>query len=159
MIIVNKIIIALYPALSVLIFANLIDTSIGIATGALAFNKIYLPIILLLALNVYNFAIRSLMFIFATVLYHNLDLTYRPLIARKISKLKYELIEDSESYDLLNRVKTSPVSNLYGGMEKVFDFLSFAVNVVSVVIIIAASVWWAALIIIGISVPLIFVAV
>jgi len=156
---INKIIVALYPALSVLIFASLIDTSIGIAQGNLAFNAIYWPAILLLALNVYSFTITSLTNIFETMLYHNMDLKYRPILAQKLSKLKYHLIEDGESYDLINRVKNEPVGKIYMGMIHIFDFLSFVINVVSVVIIIAASVWWAALLIITISLPLVFVAV
>ncbi|MNW42819.1 Lipid A export ATP-binding/permease protein MsbA [compost metagenome] len=73
---------------------------------------------------------------------------------RKIARLQYAHIENSESWDLISRVKPNLSKNIVELFYNVLGFASLLIKIAGVLIMIFTQVWWASLFIAVLIVPL-----
>ena len=132
-----KVFLGLQPTLLLLASAKFIDTSLAVAGGTAASSQIVLPIAAVVALMLLPILLNSL----STWLLLRSDqrrtLQVNLATFDKISRLHYRLIEDQETADLTNRVV-----NAVGG----------------ILLVLARQIWWAALCMLVLAVPLFWVA-
>lgn len=79
---------------------------------------------------------------------------YRPLLLEKCARLKYQHLEQSESWDLISRVLAEPEKRWLDIQQAVFDLLKLFISIAGVMVVIAGYVWWAALLILLFCIPL-----
>ena len=157
--IINKILQALISPVQVLIIANFIDTTFNIFNGQAVKNNIYLPLLLLMLTVAYSHLSDYLMRFVNLKLKMNMTTVYKKAIIEKRAKLKYQHIENNDTWDLISRTCRDPVEKIIGGFGNLMDISSIVIRVVSILAILMAQILWAGVVIIVISVPLFFLAI
>ncbi len=156
---INRIVDAFVPAITTLITAYFVDTAVAIFQGIKPQDSIWMPIILIMLLIIYRNLSFTLIYGFVNIrydmaIYHNV----RAALADKRGKLKYEHIENNETWNLISRACDDSLAGIAIGMNNVFDMLELIINVTSVIIIIMTQVWWVGLAVLAAAIPLMIVA-
>ncbi|MDY3285312.1 MAG: ABC transporter ATP-binding protein [Eubacteriales bacterium] len=149
---------ALMTTLQALATARFVDTALAYVGGDRTGNVV-LPLVLLLLIAGWGYISYALSGIGWEKLEMRLDETFRAQTAEKRARLEYRHVEDSQTWDLIGRVCRDPASRIRGGLDSLTQLVFGIVSVASVLALLAAEVWWAALVIAGFSVPLFAVAV
>jgi len=79
-------------------------------------------------------------------------------VAEKRNKLLYCYVEDNEIYELVQRVGKNAGDRIIEGFTTLMDLTALVVQILGLISIIAIQIWWAALLVVGVSVPLFFLA-
>ena len=154
----DKIIYALIPALQVLTTASFIDTAIKIFYGQAERSQIILPIAFILILVSYEYMM-AILGISREKLNMNIAEAFRTAVAEKRARLEYRHVENNETWDLIERVGNDPTGRLDYGFDNLIRTGELFIRVGSVLLILVVQVWWAALIIVGFSIPLFWLAI
>lgn len=157
---INRIISAFIPSIVVLVTAMFIDTAVGVFNGVNDFEDIYVPIILYVIVTIFTNLNYTLIYGFINIrydmaIYHHV----RAALAEKRGRLEYKHIEDNETWNLISRTCDNALVGIAIGMNNVFDILELFISVLSILAILMSQVWWAALAILAVAVPLIFIAI
>lgn len=156
---VDNIINALIPSVTVLATARFIDTALDIFSGEKGKNSIYIPLLILMAVIACKYIDTALMSFVVSKMNIKLSEAIRGEIIEKRAKLEYKHIESDNTWELINRVCKDPVTRIYGGFDIILRFSNMIIQIGSLLLILLAQVWWAALLIIAFSIPLFFVSI
>lgn len=156
---INRIVSAFIPSVVVLITAEFIDTAIMIFNGEKSFSAIYMPIFFYMLVVIFQNLNYTLIYGFVNIrydmaIYHNV----RSELALKRGRLEYKHIEDNESWNLISRVCDDSLANIAMGMNNLFDIAELFISITSILLILMTQVWWAAVVIMIVAVPLILIA-
>ncbi len=155
----DKVVYALIPSLQVLATANFIDTAISIFNGQAERGKIVLPLIWILLLISHQYITFALMGLVRSKMNINLTEAFRTAVTEKRIMLEYRHLENNETWDLIERVGKDPAERLSGGFDILLRMADMFVRVGSIMLVLVVQVWWAALVILAISIPLFWLAV
>ncbi|MCL2007070.1 MAG: ABC transporter ATP-binding protein/permease [Treponema sp.] len=151
---------ALLPtAVMALATANFVDTAIAVLNGSLPFNRIYLPLILLLITLGIITTIGAVDQLVISRISLSLQRKIKPRFVKIHAALDYMHIERAESWELISRVSRDPVKSIIDGFNGITAMVHIIVSVISVLVLIMSRVWWAALIISAFSVPLFWLSI
>ncbi|PNT90932.1 ABC transporter ATP-binding protein [Clostridium thermosuccinogenes] len=156
--ITEKIISALLPSLQVLATASFVDTAVDIFKKGGAADRIYSPLLFLMAIIAYQNISWTLMDLGNKKLIIKLNEQFRTAVVEKRAKLEYRHIENNDTWELINRACADPAGRIYGGFDVFLWMAALIVRVISVLMILVTQVWWAAIIIIAFSVPLFYIS-
>ena len=154
----DKVIYALIPSLQVLATANFIDTSIKIFNGQVEKNQIILPIasIFLLISYKYFMALTGLAREKSNI---RLMEVFRVAVTEKRAKLAYCHVENNETWELIERVGQDPTGQIDSGFNNLIQIGELCIRAGSILLILIVQVWWAALLIIALTIPLFWLAI
>ncbi|MDR1754450.1 MAG: ABC transporter ATP-binding protein/permease [Eubacterium sp.] len=155
----NKIIRALVPSFKVLATAAFIDTSINIFNGLADRNQIILPLLYLFLLIIYGHFSYALFDLAGEKFKIKLTETYRTAVMEKRAALEYRHIENNDTMELINRIGGDPAGWISDGFDSLLYMAELIIRVCSILFVLAAQVWWAAVIILIFSVPLFKIAI
>lgn len=143
---------ALFPSISALIIAYVVDTFILIYNHEKKGNDLLIPILLYVGILFLNFVkdilvknVFNIRLDFGVQKYVKVDLI------EKQAKLKYRYIEDNDTWELLNRVTKNLEISITAGFTAILDIVELIVQIIATLLIICTQVWWAAVIILCIS--------
>ncbi|MDR1245741.1 MAG: ABC transporter ATP-binding protein/permease, partial [Clostridiales Family XIII bacterium] len=159
LLVVDKIIYALIPALQVLATAGFIDTAIDIFNGRAEKAQIVTPLAWILVLIAHQYITFALMGLVRDKMNMNLTEAFRTAVTDKRAMLEYRHIENNETWDLIERVGKDPAERLGGGFDILLRMADMFLRVGSIMAVLVVQVWWAALVILAFSVPLFWLAV
>lgn len=155
----NRILGALIPSLTVLVTAKFVDTALAIFEDDLPYQNIFLPLILIMLIILYNNFNRAFINNFINVRYDmKIFRFFRSAVIEKRAKLEYKHIEDNDTWDLITRTCSDPLGKIAGGMNNLMDIGGIIIQISSLILVILTQVWWAALVIFAITIPLLFLA-
>ncbi|GHV12468.1 HlyB/MsbA family ABC transporter [Clostridia bacterium] len=139
--------------------AYFIDTAISIVQNNADFSAIFLPVLCLLGITLYwTFMGRvSDILGFFRDIYYKRKLT--PMMIERVASLSYKHIENEKDADVISRVSSGFSSKVTELMNSVVSVANLAASTLSVVLTVCFSAWWAGLIIVAATVPLIIEAV
>ena len=157
--VIDKIVYALIPSLQVLATASFIDTAVGIVGGQADARQIAMPLLWLLLLASHQYVTFALMGLVKARMNLRLTAAFRAAITEKRAALEYRHVEDNDTWELINRVGDGPAEKMADGFDILLRMGDMAVRVGSMLLVLAARVWWAALVILAFSVPLFWLAV
>lgn len=152
--IIEKVIFALIPSLTVMITANFINTALSIFDQRKAFAAIHLPLILLVLITAYGYINDVLMSFIRIKMYMRLDETFQLAIFEKKIKLNYIHIENNESLEVINRVCKDPAQQINQGFDTLLKMAGIVIRILSLLAVLISQEWWAGIIMLLISVPL-----
>ncbi|MCK4257868.1 MAG: ABC transporter ATP-binding protein [Halanaerobiales bacterium] len=159
LIVLQKVIDGLLPNIQLLLTANFVDIAIEVANKKAVYSSIVLPICLLILLIGYKwFSYQIRQFAEAKLIFA-LRENLRVSITDKRASLKYDHIENNDTWDLISRVSKEPEIVFKDGFIYLLTFLSLIIQVVGIVIIIATKIWWAAVLIIVMNIPLVYLSI
>ena len=155
----DKIIYALIPALQVLATAAFIDTAVAIFEGRAERSAIAFPLAFIFLLAAHQYITFALMGFVKAKADIRLTEAFRAAVTEKRAALEYRHVENNETWDLLERVGKDPAGRLGGGFDIMLRMGDMVIRIGAVLSILIAQVWWAALVILCFSAPLLWLAV
>lgn len=147
------------PALKVIYTAMFLDISIQVLNKEKAAVDIVFPLLMLMFLIAYGIVIDKIMRFISIKMKNKLRRTYRLDVVDKQAQLKYKYFENPLFRDLISRVCELPEDQIMGAFFNILSIIKLIINVVSVMVVFITQVWWAATIVLAISIPLFFLAV
>lgn len=157
--IINKSLSAVIPSIQVLVTARFINTALDVFNGKSQRSSIYLPLILLILLMAYGYLNWSLMSLINLKRDVRLKKVFQYAILEKKAKLKYCHIENNDTWNLISRTCNESSDTILKGFYSVIESIVLTVQIISLLLIILANVWWVAVIILVICIPLFFLAI
>lgn len=142
---------ALTPVLT-LTAARLIDAVVRTARDGAPVQAVYTQLLLLAGITAFGW-LRSAMHNFADLkLVLALRARYRTALTEKRTRLQFQLLEQSETWDLIQRVAANPEGGrLKATYFHLVDMAAFLIKVVGLLALLAAAVWWAPLVVVAIA--------
>ena len=156
---VSKILDGIVPSLLILATAKFIDISISVTSSNGDLKKVFPSMFAVVALVGYSWISGKLIKFVEVKLEIKLREKLRVGMVEKRARLSYKYIENSESWDLISRVCKEPESKLSKAYSNFLALISMIIKVAGLLIILIAQVWWAALIILAVSVPLFMLSI
>jgi len=155
----NNLIKYLKPAMEVLVFAGFVDTAIDIYHGEAVKNSIYIYIGLIVLLIAYEYLNEGLLTYARSKRDVKVKKQIKSAVVEKCSKLKYTHIENDDTWDLINRTCPRADERIIEGFNNINNSIGIIINVVSLLVIIMAHIWWVGGIILIVSIPLFKIAI
>lgn len=147
-IIFNRIIAAIVPALNVIVTAGFIDTALEVLSEKQGLDLLVPYIVAYIMIILYSHFQNVLIFNFINIRYDMKMLKkLQGDILDKTATIKYEHMENSQDLDLIERVTTNPLENIARGMNNCLDIIDLIIRFGTLVAIVFAYVWWSAIII------------
>lgn len=155
----QRVLMGLVPTMQVIVTAKFIDGAIQVYQGSLKLKSIYPSLFALLALLAFNQLANGVMFFATKKLQLSLQAKLRTAITQKRSMLAYEHIENPETGDLINRVASGSEVQISRGFHNLLSLSSNIIEVLGLFLLLFVQAWWAALIIISFSLPLLLLGI
>ena len=147
------------PTLQVLVSSAFINTALSVLGGRSPVSAIYPGIAAIVALIAYTWIAETLSRFSKVRLESAARVRFRGAITEKRAKLLYQYIEDNDTWDLISRVAKAPETQIKTGYENFLTLISIFLQVGGLLVLLLANVWWAALAIIGFTIPMVLLAI
>ncbi|NGP45145.1 ABC transporter ATP-binding protein [Bacillaceae bacterium SIJ1] len=149
----------LIPTVQVVVTAAFINTAISIVQNNTDISQIYSPLFTVVALIGYQWISEQLKQVVTVKLENDVRVKFRTPITEKRAKLDYKHIENHHTWDLISRVSKDPEEQVKNAFANLLSIIAKILQVVGILGLLIVQVWWAALLILAISVPLFMVAI
>lgn len=145
------------PGIMVIFTASFVDqAAVAVRTGHLVYVTV--PLMGLLVCIGLSWTLDMMNQFVKSHLQIKMNESLRPAVAEKRSKIRYQYVEDNETWELIQRVGKESGNRIMDGFTTLMDLTAMAVQIFGLVLIIAVQIWWAALLVIGVSIPLFLLA-
>ncbi|APZ48780.1 hypothetical protein BW721_03315 [Jeotgalibaca sp. PTS2502] len=131
-----------------------VDTAFAVFADKLLVSTIYAPLGVLLGVVAISNIIDNFFGVLQSRLKIVMELKLEPAILDTQASLKYKYIEDSNTRELVERLSEGIVVNLLSGVRACAVIARSIVSIAAILTLILAQVWWAAILIAILSVPL-----
>lgn len=145
-------------AVLALVTAYFVDTAIRIFEGGTVVYSIYLPLGLLLTVVGISSVLDSLLQVIESRIRFSLERNFMPAILEVQASLAYKHIEDADSWELIKLVSDEMTETFQDGIRSYGVVIRSVVAILAISGLILTQVWWAALIIVFFSIPLLGVS-
>lgn len=152
-IILLRVFVAAIPSLLVLATSSFIDSAIDIFKKGVV-SRIYIPLFSIMVLVGFSWVSSMLLEFVKLRLVLGMKEEICTAVVRKRTRLAYKHIENNETWDLIARVGDNPSDQIIKGFDNLLNIIEYLVKIFGLVFLIAAQVWWVAIAIVVISVPL-----
>lgn len=142
------------PILQVLVTAKFLDIAIQIFNHKKQFDDIIKPIIFMIVLLSYVWFSKNISEYLEICMSNKLRRTFRVDLIEKVASLKYKYIENENSSNLISRVMKEPEVQCSDAYILILDMVQLIIEVMGILIILFSKVWWSAVLIVLISIPL-----
>lgn len=145
--------VAAIPSLLVLATASFVDTAIDVFSNGIIL-KIYPPLFAIIGLIGFYWIYTMLLAFVKLRLGLRMNEVLRLAVLKKRSRLAYKHIENNETWELIARIGKDPSEQIIKGFDNILNIMQYIVEITSLLLLIAAHVWWVSIAVVGISVPL-----
>ncbi len=156
---IYKLIEAAIPTVTIIATAGFINAALAVVAGTRDLSAVVLPIagligVMLIQVVAGNIVMNLIQCRRAIYLRRVL----RPMIVAQVASLEYRHIENKDTADLISRVATKFDTEIAACFDSVVNLATRLLSALGVILTVMTGAWWAGLIIIVSSVPLMFVA-
>lgn len=155
---IQKLLDGLVPTLQILATAKFLDIAILIFKQEKHIKDIVMPLLFVILLLAYDWISTQLSKFAEVQIKNRLRGEFRVNIVEKIATLRYKYIESQESWDLISRVIKEPEVQCTKAYISSLDMIAMILKITGILVVLFIQVWWSAVLIILISVPLFFIA-
>jgi ATP-binding cassette, subfamily B, bacterial len=142
---------ALTPVIT-LVAARLIDAVVHTARDGAPVDAVYHYLALLAGLTAFGWLRSALHNLADLRLTLALRARYRTALTEKRTRLEYALLEQSDTWDLIQRVAANPEGGrLKATYYHLVDLAAFVLKVVGLLALLASAVWWAPLVVLAVG--------
>jgi len=154
LLLIQQLINALTPAILVWATSHFVDTAM-MANGL---NQMWLTMLILCMVIAFQWLQGDIRKNFHSQILIATRQTYQLEILEKRAKLEYRYIEDTATHDLIERLMENSENQILTMFNDTLALLATIINTVSIALILFFNVWWAALAILAVSIPLFIVS-
>ncbi len=147
------------PILQVLATATFIDRALLFLGGEASFGDLVFPIVALTVLLAITRVYDAICSFVNCKIDNAMRINFKAAIVEKRAALLYTYVEDTKTWDLVSRVSGAPEQNFLQGMSSVIGIIGIIIVSIGLLSILIAHVWWAAIIILIISIPMVRIAI
>jgi len=160
-ILLNSLLRGVKPVVQALLYANFINTALAIFNGTQDYSKIFIPIMGIMLIIVYNYINNAIQDVLSTKQYNDIALKYVGELTDKCSRLSYKNIENPKTWDLIFRTCIDPVpqENFRTYFSAVVDFIAIVISITSTLVLMASIEWKLDLVILALIVPIVVVSI
>ncbi len=155
---IQKLLDGLVPTLQILATAKFLDIAILIFKQEKDIKDIVMPLLFVILLLAYDWISTQLSKFAEVQIKNRLRGEFRVNIVEKIATLRYKYIESQESWDLISRVIKEPEVQCTKAYISSLDMIAMILKITGILVVLFIQVWWSAVLIVLISVPLFFIA-
>ncbi|MBN2240007.1 MAG: ABC transporter ATP-binding protein [Dehalococcoidales bacterium] len=144
----------------VLFVAKFLDSAIDTITGNGNFSDLVVYILCILGIHILSKCIGTAMTLGQTRTINRLREKLSPVFLQKRASLEYSNIENPETLDLINRVvPKSDMAFFIQMFQDTLSLISALFQLGGIIVILATHVWWAAIVMLAVSTPLLIISV
>lgn len=154
MVFILNILFGLVPTLNMLAVAKFINDTISIVKNNLNISSITTSIVFIIACNMYIWFEPHIVKIEETKLENELRTNFKISLIEKVGSLKYNYIENQDSWDLISRVIKKPEEQCRKAFSDLNDLITSILSISGVLIVLLFKAWWTAIAIVLVSIPL-----
>ncbi|WP_346929698.1 ABC transporter ATP-binding protein [Clostridium sp.] len=154
----QKLLDGVVPTLQILATAKFLDTAILIFKQEKGIKDIVMPLLFVILLLAYDWISTQLSKFAEVQIKNRLRGEFRVNIVEKIATLRYKYIESQDSWDLISRVIKEPEVQCTKAYVSSLDMIAMILKITGILVVLFIQVWWSAVLIVLISVPLFFIA-
>lgn len=155
---IQKLLDGLVPTLQILATAKFLDIAILIFKQEKHIKDIVMPLLFVILLLAYDWISTQLSKFAEVQIKNRLRGEFRVNIVEKIATLRYKYIESQDSWDLISRVIKEPEVQCTKAYISSLDMIAMILKITGILVVLFIQVWWSAVLIVLISVPLFFIA-
>ncbi len=155
---IQKLLDGLVPTLQILATAKFLDIAILIFKQERDIKDIVMPLLFVILLLAYDWISTQLSKFAEVQIKNRLRGEFRVNIVEKIATLRYKYIESQDSWDLISRVIKEPEAQCTKAYISSLDMIAMILKITGILVVLFIQVWWSAVLIVLISVPLFFIA-
>lgn len=155
---IQKLLDSLVPTLQILATAKFLDIAILIFKQEKDIKDIVMPLLFVILLLAYDWISTQLSKFAEVQIKNRLRGEFRVNIVEKIATLRYKYIESQNSWDLISRVIKEPEVQCTKAYISSLDMIAMILKITGILVVLFIQVWWSAVLIVLISVPLFFIA-
>lgn len=155
---IQKLLDGLVPTLQILATARFLDIAILIFKQEKHIKDIVMPLLFVILLLAYDWISTQLSKFAEVQIKNRLRGEFRVNIVEKIATLRYKYIESQDSWDLISRVIKEPEVQCTKAYISSLDMIAMILKITGILVVLFIQVWWSAVLIVLISVPLFFIA-
>ncbi len=155
---IQKLLDGLVPTLQILATAKFLDIAILIFKQEKHIKDIVMPLLFVILLLAYDWISAQLSKFAEVQIKNRLRGEFRVNIVEKIATLRYKYIESQDSWDLISRVIKEPEVQCTKAYISSLDMIAMILKITGILVVLFIQVWWSAVLIVLISVPLFFIA-
>ncbi|WP_346847758.1 ABC transporter ATP-binding protein [uncultured Clostridium sp.] len=155
---IQKLLDGLVPTLQILATAKFLDIAILIFKQEKDIKDIVMPLLFVILLLAYDWISTQLSKFAEVQIKNRLRGEFRVKIVEKIATLRYKYIESQDSWDLISRVIKEPEVQCTKAYISSLDMIAMILKITGILVVLFIQVWWSAVLIVLISVPLFFIA-
>lgn len=155
---IQKLLDGLVPTLQILATAKFLDIAILIFKQEKDIKDIGMPLLFVILLLAYDWISTQLSKFAEVQIKNRLRGEFRVNIVEKIATLRYKYIESQDSWDLISRVIKEPEVQCTKAYISSLDMIAMILKITGILVVLFIQVWWSAVLIVLISVPLFFIA-
>ncbi|MBW8348460.1 ABC transporter ATP-binding protein/permease [Bacillus sp. IITD106] len=149
----------LEPTLQVLVTAMFINRAMLLLNGKETMSNLALPIILLGILLALSRVYDAVVLLINCKIENALRISFRNAIVHKRAKMQYTYIENPETWNLILRVSNEPEQHIMQGLSSVTGIAGIIITSIGILSILVFNVWWAAIAILIIMIPMVIIAI
>jgi ATP-binding cassette subfamily B protein len=149
----------LAATLQVIATSYFINTAISIVQDGAPMRSIYPSMLAVTGLVAYMWVSNELIKFAHVRLEIAVREKFRTAIAEKTARLAYRHIETPATWDLISRVSNNPESRVQDAFVRLMNLSALAVRIIGVLTLLFAYIWWAAILILVVAVPLFVLSV
>ncbi len=155
---IQKLLDGVVPTLQILATAKFLDIAILIFKQEKDIKDIVMPLLFVILLLAYDWISTQLSKFAEVQIKNRLRGEFRVNIVEKIATLRYKYIESQDSWDLISRVIKEPEVQCTKAYISSLDMIAMILKITGILVVLFIQVWWSAVLIVLISVPLFFIA-
>ena len=155
-----KLILALIPTLQTIAIAEFINCvssaeDLELLTHS---NHLKLVILAMVLMVAYTWIAKTLIELLCNHLEMNLNSKYKSKIVEKVSRLKYQYMEDEETRDRIGRVNYKVPTLIKNAYMDLLRLTEMIIKILGILIIMFTQVWWMAVLILIVSIPCFYIS-
>ena len=148
----------LTPIMQVIVMAKIVNTTISVVENGESISSVYLPAFFMILLIGYQWMSEGLAKFSQSKVNLSVRAAFRTIVTEKIARLNYKHVENDETWNLIKRILQKPEDQIAGALLNVMSLVSLIINITCILALILTYVWWAPLLILGLSIPLFYLA-
>ncbi|MBR6739786.1 MAG: ABC transporter ATP-binding protein [Clostridia bacterium] len=149
----------LLPSAIVLASANFIDKALAVATGGLSRSDVLPALAIFAGVMALNWMIGVIEMLANARMDQRFSCKIWKGYIDFMQPLAYRYIEDSDSANMAERFRKQITNVIRGGYYQILDVVRILINIVTVAALIAATVWWSPIVLVGMIALLAWISV
>jgi ATP-binding cassette subfamily B protein len=154
-----RILLGLLPSFYVIAYASFINNILNFYSGTIGYEELFPVFLWIVVLSLFKYFSGNLIAYISTKLRIELLSVLKIESIQKRSRLKYELVENKDSWDLIHRTVKGIPDQITKGFFNLFDLVELVIKILSITVIIGTFSLISAGIILVCFVPIVLVSI